>query len=63
MHGVPIIDYRNPPMRLTLTNDSDEGMFAEYEKAQLMERYRRGKACRARAGSVNVLSMLGSSFV
>jgi kynurenine formamidase len=29
-HGVPIIDYRNPPMRLTLTNDSDEGMFAEY---------------------------------
>jgi site-specific DNA recombinase len=33
-----------------------QGMFAEYEKAQLMERYRRGKACRARAGSVNVLS-------
>src|ERR1700751_4624539 len=31
-------------------------MFAEYEKAQLMERYRRGKAYRARAGSVNVLS-------
>ena len=33
-----------------------QGMFAEYEKAQLMERYRRGKACRARTGSVNVLS-------
>ncbi len=32
-----------------------QGMFAEYEKAQLMERYRRGKAHRARAGSVNVL--------
>jgi site-specific DNA recombinase len=32
-----------------------QGMFAEYEKAQLMERYRRGKAFRARAGSVNVL--------
>jgi site-specific DNA recombinase len=31
-------------------------MFAEYEKAQIMERYRRGKAHRARAGSVNVLS-------
>jgi site-specific DNA recombinase len=31
-------------------------MFAEYEKAQLMERYRRGKAHRARTGSVNVLS-------
>src|SRR6266702_7404231 len=30
-------------------------MFAEYEKAQLMERYRRGKAHRARCGSVNVL--------
>ena len=33
-----------------------QGMFAEYEKAQIMERYRRGKAHRARAGSVNVLS-------
>jgi site-specific DNA recombinase len=32
-----------------------QGMFAEYEKAQLMERYRRGKAYRAKAGSVNVL--------
>jgi site-specific DNA recombinase len=32
-----------------------QGMFAEYEKAQLMERYRRGKAFRARSGSVNVL--------
>jgi len=31
-------------------------MFAEYEKAQLAERYRRGKAWRARTGSVNVLS-------
>ena len=33
-----------------------QGMFAEYEKAQLMERYRRGKTYRARTGSVNVLS-------
>src|SRR5581483_1975494 len=32
-----------------------EGMFAEYEKAQLMERYRRGKTFRARSGSVNDL--------
>jgi hypothetical protein len=32
-----------------------QGMFAEYEKAQLMERYRRGKAHRAGCGSVNVL--------
>ena len=33
-----------------------QGIFAEYEKAQLTERYRRGKAYRARTGSVNVLS-------
>jgi site-specific DNA recombinase len=33
-----------------------QGIFAEYEKAQLMEGYRRGKAHRAKAGSVNVLS-------
>src|SRR5271154_5974520 len=32
-----------------------QGMFAEYEKAQLMERYRRGKAWRGKTGSVNVL--------
>src|SRR5256714_11597537 len=32
-----------------------QGMFAEYEKAQLLERYRRGKPFRARSGSVNVL--------
>jgi site-specific DNA recombinase len=33
-----------------------QGIFAEYEKAQLTERYRRGKAHRVRSGSVNVLS-------
>ena len=32
-----------------------QGIFAEYEKAQLAERYRRGKTYRARTGSVNVL--------
>src|SRR5271170_7355041 len=32
-----------------------QGIFAEYEKAQLAERYRRGKAWRAKSGSVNVL--------
>jgi site-specific DNA recombinase len=32
-----------------------QGMFAEYEKAQLMERYRRGKTHRAKTGSINVL--------
>src|SRR5512135_2346672 len=33
-----------------------QGMFAEHEKAQIMERYRRGKAHRAKTGSINVLS-------
>jgi len=33
-----------------------QGMIAEYEKAQIIERTRRGKAHRAKAGSVNVLS-------
>lgn len=32
-----------------------QGMFAEYEKAQILERYRRGKAHRAKTGSINVL--------
>jgi len=33
-----------------------QGMIAEYERAQIIERSRRGKRHRARAGSVNVLS-------
>ncbi len=33
-----------------------QGMFAEYERAQIMERYRRGKAHRAKSGTINVLS-------
>ncbi len=33
-----------------------QGMIAEYEKAQILERSRRGKLHRAREGSVNVLS-------
>lgn len=32
-----------------------QGMFAEYEKAQILERSRRGKIHKARSGSVNVL--------
>ncbi len=32
-----------------------QGMFAEYERAQIAERSRRGKAFRARAGIINVL--------
>jgi site-specific DNA recombinase len=33
-----------------------QGMIAEYERAQIAERTRRGKAHRARTGTVNVLS-------
>ena len=33
-----------------------QGMIAEYERCQIIERTRRGKAHRARAGTVNVLS-------
>ena len=33
-----------------------QGMIAEYERAQILERTRRGKRHRARQGSVNVLS-------
>ena len=33
-----------------------QGMFAEYERAKIMERNRRGKLHRAKSGSVNVLS-------
>jgi site-specific DNA recombinase len=39
-----------------------QGMFAEYEKAQISERNRRGKAWRAKAGSVNVLSGAPSGY-
>ncbi len=33
-----------------------QGMIAEYERAQILERTRRGKTHRAKAGAVNVLS-------
>jgi len=32
-----------------------QGMFAEYEKAQILKRYRRGKTHRAQTGSISVL--------
>src|SRR6266540_2335591 len=41
---------------LCYSPDRLAGMFAEYEKAQILERYRRGKTHRAKTGSVNVLS-------
>ena len=33
-----------------------QGMIAEYERAKIIERHRRGKLHRAKGGSVNVLS-------
>ena len=39
-----------------------QGMFAGYGKAQIMERYRRGKAWRAKSGSVNVLGGAPSGY-
>ena len=29
-HGVPLLDYRGTPMRLTLQDGTDDGMFAVY---------------------------------
>ena len=37
-----------------------QGMFAEYERARIVERSRRGKRHRAQAGAVSVLSYAGN---
>jgi site-specific DNA recombinase len=57
-HGVEVIFLRSPQTRspedqLVL---QFQGMIAEYERAQIAERSRRGKRHRAQGGSVNVLS-------
>jgi site-specific DNA recombinase len=39
-----------------------QGMFPEYEKAEILGRYRRGKAYRAKTGSINVLSGAPSGY-
>jgi site-specific DNA recombinase len=57
-HGVDVVFLKSAKA----TTPEDElmlqfqGMIAEYERAQIAERTRRGKKYRARAGSVNVLS-------
>src|SRR5271169_2468213 len=56
--GVEVVFLRNPVGR---GPEADlllqvQGMFAEYERAKIMDRYRRGKQYAARRGSVNVLS-------
>jgi site-specific DNA recombinase len=56
--GVAVV-YRNAPPAHTPEEHllvQVQGMIAEYERAQLVERTRRGKRHKARGGSVNVLS-------
>ena len=57
-HGVEVLFIRSPkahtPEEQLLLQF--QGMIAEYERAQIAERTRRGKRHRARAGSINVLS-------
>ena len=57
-HGVEIFFIKSPrastPEEQLLLQF--QGMIAEYERAQIAERTRRGKRYRAKAGSVNVLS-------
>jgi site-specific DNA recombinase len=57
-HGAEVVFLKAPPtdtpeQRLLL---QFQGMIAEYERAQISERTRRGKRCRAKAGVINVLS-------
>ena len=57
-HGVEVLFIRSPKAH---TPEDQlllqfQGMIAEYERAQIAERTRRGKRHRARAGSINVLS-------
>jgi site-specific DNA recombinase len=57
-HGVEVVFVQSPKV----TTPAEEllvqfqGMIAEYDRAQIAERTRRGKRQRAKAGSVNVLS-------
>src|SRR4029079_3488391 len=56
--GVEVVFLRNPPGRGPEENLllQVQGMIAEYERAKIMERCRRGKQHAARRGSVNVLA-------
>ena len=57
-HGVEVV-FINPPKAQTPEEHlllQFQGMIAEYERAQIAERTRRGKRHRAKGGSVNVLS-------
>jgi site-specific DNA recombinase len=59
-HGAEVVFVKAPPadtpeQRLLL---QFQGMIAEYERAQIAERTRRGKRHRAKAGVINVLSSM-----
>jgi site-specific DNA recombinase len=57
-HGTEIVFMKSPPATTPEEHllAQVQGMIAEYERAQIIERTRRGKRHRARQGSVNVLS-------
>ncbi len=56
--GVELVFVKSPPASTPEERllTQVQGMIAEYERAQILERTRRGKRHRARQGSVNVLS-------
>ena len=57
-HGAEVVFLKSPPAATPEERllTQVQGMIAEYERAQIIERTRRGKRHRARQGSVNVLS-------
>ena len=57
-HGTELVLVKSPPASTPeeRLRTQVQGMIAEYERAQILERTRRGKRHRARQGSVNVLS-------
>lgn len=57
-HGVHIYFKNSPPSNTpeAILLEQMQGMFAEYERAQITERTRRGKLHKARNGSINVLT-------
>ena len=57
-HGAELVFVKSPAARTPEDQllAQVQGMIAEYERAQIIERTRRGKRHRARQGSVNVLS-------
>ena len=57
-HGAELVFIKSPPATTPEEHllAQVQGMIAEYERAQIIERTRRGKRHRARQGSVNVLS-------